>query len=100
MDRPKRIRLVTAIGIGIGFLVVAFFGAPLIAWIIWPVNTGDIGDADAMLSSFSQASRTAYIANTVSMISLAIAGLAFLYAIIEVAIWFIGPNGSSQTSTD
>jgi len=98
MDRPRRIRLVVAFGTGLVLLLLAFFGAPLVAILFLPdLGADDADENGAMMAAFFQA---ADIANTVSMISLGFAGLAFLYVLIELGAWFIGPRESPTTNAE
>jgi len=91
MDRSKRIRVVAVAGVGILALFVAFIGAPLVAALLWP--TPDLSnDVEAFTESFAQAAETARVANTVSMVALAVAGLCILYLLVVLAGWFIGPK--------
>jgi len=61
MDRPRRIRIVAGIGLGLFSLFVAYFGAPLISMLLWPAAAVS-GDVDSMMQSMSQTSKAA--ANT------------------------------------
>ncbi len=99
MDRLRRIRIVTGIGIGLLSLFVAFFGAPLVAMLFWPTPTA-VDDADSMLQSFSQASQTAVISNSISFYAMLFAGLCFTYVLIETAIWFVGRSEPDTESSD
>jgi len=99
MDRPRRIRIVTGIGIGLLSLFVAYFGAPLVAMLFWPTPNVS-GDMDSMMQSFSQASQTAAITNRVSLCALLFAGLCFTYVLIDTAIWFVGPTESDADFSD
>ena len=99
MDRPRRIRIVTGIGIGLLSLFVAYFGAPLVAMLIWPPPNLS-GDMDSMAQSFSQASQIAAITNRISFCALLLAGACFTYVLIDTAIWFVGPPESDVESND
>jgi hypothetical protein len=90
MDRQKRIRVVIVAAIGLLSLFVACIGAPLVAVALWPAPNM-LGDADAFRDSFAQAAQTAKAANTVSLVSLLIAGGCVVYLLVALAGWFIGP---------
>lgn len=97
MDRPRRIRIVAGIGLGLFALFVAYLGTPLAAMFVWP--TPDVsGDMDSMMDSFAQTSRAATIANRISLGALVFAVFSFAYVLVDVAIWFIGPP-ESDTDT-
>ena len=91
MDRQKRIRVVIVAAIGLLSLFLGCVGAPLMALTLWPFPDVS-GDADAVGDSFAQAAQTVNAANTVSLVSLLIAGGCFIYLLVVLAGWFIGPR--------
>lgn len=98
MDRTQRVQIVRSFFAGIFSLFAAFIGIPLIASLLWPIP--DDTSSDAMMESFHQSSRIAYVANMASVIALVIAAACFLYIFVILAKWFIGPDEEKSSGAD
>ncbi len=97
LDRPRRIRIVAGIGVGLVALFVACLGAPMVAMLSWP--SPDVsGDPNSMIQSFSQASQAAAMMNRVSFDALLFAGLCLVFVLTDIAIWFVGPSEPDTNS--
>lgn len=95
MDRKKRIRFVVVAAIGLLALFVAFIGAPFVAVVLWPEPDAS-DDVVAVMDSFNEAARTAQVANTISLVSLLVAGVCMIYLLVSLAAWFIGPSADNS----
>lgn len=94
MDRKKRIRIVVVAAIDLLALFVAFVGAPLVAVSLWPESNAS-DDVGAFMRSFNEAAHTAQVANTISLVSLLVAGVCTIYLLVVLAVWFIGPSADN-----
>ncbi len=88
MDRQTRIRLVCGLAVTLIGIFVAVIGVPLFASLLWPDISG-VSDSDGMIESFTQAAQFARIMRTVSLISLLVSCVAFIYCLVVLARWFI-----------
>jgi formate/nitrite transporter FocA (FNT family) len=94
MERQKRIRVVVVSAVALLSLLMALFGAPLIAVTIWPIPA-IANDGEAFIATFAQAARAARTSTTISLVSLAIAGGCVIYLLVVLAAWFVGPKERS-----
>jgi len=98
MNRQTRIRVVAVSGLALFAIFVAFIGAPLIAVAFWPSQDLSSSNIETVTESIAQITQAARIANNVSMIALAVAGVCILYLLVVLAGWFIGPKDAARNA--
>jgi hypothetical protein len=91
--------LVAAVVVGVFAMLVAFVGAPLVATIFWP--SPDVSnDVGGFVESMSAAQRIANASDLVSLGSLVVAAICFVYVLVvlnwNLAVWFFGPKRNSS----
>ena len=99
MNGSQRIHLVVAVVVGVFALLVAFVGAPLVAAFFWP-SPDFSGDVGGFVESMSSAQRIADATNLVSFGSLAVAAICFVYVLVVLAVWYLGPTRNSSDHTE
>ena len=95
MNRRKRIRIVVVSAIGLTSLLVAFLG-PLTAAVALQRPLGMSADEGQMMESVQEAVRVTMIVNLASLVALGVAGICFVYLMVVLAAWFIGPAQQNQ----
>lgn len=96
MKRRERIKLVAGLTVTIAGLLVAYFGAPVIAR-LFASTTPALNTDESMFVDFGYAMQYEMISGRISSSALLVSLVAFVYALSLLAVWFI-QSAPAETS--